>query len=261
MLDDDRSVAAKSLREAVHSRTGVDVLTSTYSDISVEDAYAIQLLNVADRLASGDRVVRGHKIGLTSQAMRDMFGVDEPDYGHLLDDMFIPDGSSVAHSRYLHPRVEPEIAFVLDRGLDGPELSAADVMRATAYVVPALEIIDTRYYSWQMKLQDTIADNASSAGVVLGATHTAPTDVDLKTVGGLLRLNGEVVETGAGGAVLGHPAAAVAWLANALSRFGVRLEAGHVVMPGSITRAVDVGVGDHVQAEFDGLGVVGVRFD
>lgn len=260
MQPDDRSAAAKTLRHAQRSRVGIGVLTATYDDVAVDDAYAIQLLNVRERLAGNGRTVRGHKIGLTSRAMQQMFGVDEPDYGHLFDDMFVSDGATVDHAAYLRPRVEPEVAFVLSGALEGPAVTVADVFRATAFVLPALEIIDTRYEAWTMQLADTIADNASSAGVVLG-TRPMPVDaVDLKTMGAVMRFNGRVVETGACGAVLGHPAVAVAWLANALARYDVRLEPDHLVLSGSITRAVDVAPGDQVVAQFDGLSSVGVRF-
>lgn len=261
MDDRDRRAAATALREARCSGAGAEILSSAYQDISVQDAYEIQLLNIAERLAEPDRVVRGYKVGLTSRAMQEMFGVDQPDYGHLLDDMFVDDGATVPHALYLQPKVEPEIAFVLKAALKGPGVSPADVLQATASVVPALEIIDTRYSHWKMTLADTIADNASSAGVVLGGRWSPLFGLDLKTTGGVLRLNGDIIETGAGGAVLGHPAAAVAWLANTLGRFGVGFEPGHVILPGSITRAIEVVPGDVVEAEFDRLGAVSVRFE
>ncbi len=187
-------------------------------------------------------------------------GVDEPDYGHLLDDMFFFEGDAVPAGRFLYPRVEVEVGFVLGAPLSGPACSVADVLAATAFVCPAIEIIDSRIRDWKIKIADTIADNASSAGVVLGGRRTALAGVDLRTIGAVLRRNGEVVQTGAAGAVLGNPATAVAWLANKVHRFGVSLEAGHVILPGSCTRAVDVRPGDVVRAEFDVLGPVSVRF-
>jgi 2-keto-4-pentenoate hydratase len=192
--------------------------------------------------------------------MQEMFGVHEPDYGHLVDDMFVADGQTVPHATYMQPRVEPEIAFVLDAPIKGPGVTVADVLRATAFVLPAIEIIDTRFSTWKIQLADTIADNASSAGVVLGSRPTAPGAVDLKTVGGVLRRNGEILETGAGGAVLGHPAIAVAWLANTLAGFAIELEPGHVIVPGSFTRAIDVFPGDQINVDIERLGSVSVGF-
>jgi 2-keto-4-pentenoate hydratase len=192
--------------------------------------------------------------------MQQMMGVDEPDYGHLLDDMFVLEGSAIPAADFCDPRVEVEVAFVLGKGLTGPGVSAADVLRATDFVLPAIEVIDSRIRDWKIGLADTIADNASSARVVLGGHPTSLNDVDPRTIGAVLRKNGEVVETGAAGAVLGNPVTAVAWLANKVHSFGVTLEPGHVIMPGSCTRAVDVNAGDVIRADFDYLGYVSVVF-
>jgi 2-keto-4-pentenoate hydratase len=227
--------------------------------MDVDDAYEIQLLNVRDRLAAGE-VVRGHKIGLTSRPMQQMFGVDEPDYGHLLDRMFVFEGETLPMAELCSPRVEPEVAFVLGAPLPAPACTVADVLRATDHVLPALEIVDSRIADWKIKLPDTIADNASSGRVVLGGNATRPEEVDLRLLGVVLRRNGEIVETGAFAAVLGNPATAVAWLANKVHAFGVTLDAGHVVLTGSCTAAVRVGAGDVVRADFDGLGHVVVGF-
>jgi 2-keto-4-pentenoate hydratase len=225
----------------------------------VVDAYEIQLINARERLAGG-AVVRGHKVGLTSQAMQQMLGVGEPDYGHLFGDMFVPDGSALPAADFCYPRAEIEVAFVLDDTLKGPGVTVADVLRATAFVLPAIEIIDSRVRDWQITLPDTIADNASSARVVLGGSATRPDRVDLRSLGCILRRNGEIAETGASGAVLGNPATAVAWLADTLGQFGSTLNAGHVVMPGACTRAVEVCAGDTIRGEFDRLGSVSVEF-
>ncbi|MCU1375056.1 MAG: 2-oxopent-4-enoate hydratase [Actinomycetia bacterium] len=253
-----RRSAADALASAERDRVPVARLTETLPGIEVADAYEIQRLQIADKLAVG-RVVRGHKAGLTSPAMQQMMGVDEPDYGHLLDDMFVLEGGSVAVADLCQPRVEFEVAFVLGEAL--PEAcTAEDVVRATELVFPAIEIIDSRFDGWNITLCDTIADNASSARVVLGPRGVAPAELDLRLIDVVVTKNGEHLDSGSSGAVLGNPAAAVAWLANKLHGFGERLEAGHIVMPGSCTRAHDVAPGDSIVAEFSKLGAVGVRF-
>ena len=259
LTDTERRAAADALAEA--ERTGIPIgpLTTQWAEIDVVDAYEIQLANIADRLKAG-ALVRGHKVGLSARAMQAMMGVDEPDYGHLLDDMFFFEGDAVPAGRYLYPRVEVEVGFVLGAPLSGPACGVADVLAATAFVCPAIEIIDSRIRDWKIRIADTIADNASSAGVVLGGRRTPLAGVDLRTIGAVLRRNGEIVQTGAAGAVLGNPATAVAWLANTVHRFGVSLDAGHVILPGSCTRAVDVRPGDVVRADFDVLGPVSIRF-
>ena len=259
LTDTERRAGADALAEAERTRIPIDPLSNRWAAIDVVDAYEIQLANIADRLKAG-AIVRGHKVGLSSRAMQSMMGVDEPDYGHLLDDMFFFEGDAVPAGRYLYPRVEVEVGFVLGASLSGPACTVADVLAATEFVCPAIEIIDSRIRDWKIAIADTIADNASSAGVVLGGRRTPLAGVDLRTIGAVLRRNGEIVQTGAAGAVLGNPATAVAWLANTVHRFGVSLEAGHVVLPGSCTRAVDVRPGDVVRADFDLLGPVSVRF-
>ena len=257
--DATRQAIADALHGAERDRRPITPVTETWPGLDISDAYAIQRTNVDRRVAAG-AVVRGHKVGLTARAMQEMLGVSEPDYGHLLDDMFVADGSATTADRYCAPRIEPEVAFVLDAPLPAPGCTVADVLRATAFVVPALEIIDSRVADWRITLADTIADNASSAGVVVGARTTPIDGLDLATLGVVLRRNGEIVETGAAGAVLGNPVLAVAWLANTLHRLGVRLAAGHVVLPGSCTRALDVRAGEVVRADFDVLGGVSVGF-
>jgi 2-keto-4-pentenoate hydratase len=259
LSDAQRQEAADRLWAAERDRMAIDPLTATYPDIEVEDAYRIQLHNI-DRRTRAHAVVRGHKVGLTAKAMQQMLGVTEPDYGHLLDDMFVFEGAQIDCSRYLAPRVEVEVAFVLGDALPSRGCTVADVLRSTAFVCPALEIIDTRIKDWKIKLCDTIADNASSAGIVLGGKVTPVDQVDLRTIGAVLRRNGEVIDTGASGAVLGNPATAVAWLANEVGRYGVKLEAGHTIIPGSCTKAHDVGPGTVIRADFDVLGQVGVVF-
>ena len=251
--------AADALFRAQEERTPIAPLTDTYDDVDVTAAYEIQLANIRRRVAAGD-TIQGHKVGLSAKAMQQMLGVDEPDYGHLLESMFLWESDAVDVARFLQPRVEIEVAFVLGRPLEGPGVSVADAIRATDFVLPSLEIVDSRVADWKIKLPDTIADNASSGAVVLGGSPTRLTDLDVRLIGATLRSNGELRETGASGAVLGNPAVAVAWLANKVAAFGVTLEAGHVIMPGSCTRMIPVKPGDVVAAEFDRLGAVSIAF-
>jgi 2-keto-4-pentenoate hydratase len=259
MTPEDRQTAANALIEAEETRVATGPLIDRFPSIEVEDAYEIQLLQIRKKLAAG-RLVRGHKVGLSSQAMQRMMGVEEPDYGHLLDDMFVFENTCIDVSALLQPRAEFELAFILREPLPAPGCTVADVLRNTAYVAPSIEIIDSRIKDWNISLCDTIADNASSARVVLGG-HAKPIDgLDLRLIAAIATKNGEIVETGATGAVLGNPAIAVAWLANKVQQFGVKLEAGHVVLPGSCTKAIDVASGDVITAEFSGLGTVTVSF-
>lgn len=251
-------LAAELLR-AWETRVPVDPLTERFPTLSVAQAYEIQLAMVRRRLAGGRRVV-GKKIGLTSKAMQDLLGVREPDYGHLLDDMVVPNGQAIPVSHLLQPRCEGEIAFLLKRDLTGPGVTVAEVLLATDAVMPALEIVDSRVRDWRIKIQDTVADNASSALLVLGEKLMPVQGLDLRLVGMVLEKNGQVMSTGAGAAVLGHPAAAVAWLANKLGEFGVVLKAGEIVLSGALTAALPIAAGDAFRAEFDRLGSVSVRF-
>jgi 2-keto-4-pentenoate hydratase len=255
-----RELVAAALADAERDRLPISPLTETHPGIDVVDAYEVQLLNIRRRVGAGG-IVRGHKVGLSSLAMQRMMGVDEPDYGHLLGDMFIYEASSVPVDRFCQPRVEVEVGMVLGADLRGPACTVADVVRAVEYVVPAIELIDSRIAGWRIGLADTIADNASSAAVILGASPKRLADLaDIRLLGALLWRNGEIVETGAAGAVLGNPLTAVAWLANKVHGFGVTLEAGQVVLPGSCTRAIDVSPGDVIRAEMADLGCVTVSF-
>jgi 2-keto-4-pentenoate hydratase len=254
-----RDEVAELLRVAEETRQAVPPVVQTHPDIDVVDAYEIQLRNIRRRLAAG-RTVLGHKVGLSSLAMQQMMGVDEPDYGHLLDDMLLHEDLPIEAGRYLIPRVEVEVGFVLGADLPGEGCTVDDVMRSTEYVVPAIELIDSRIAEWKIGLFDTIADNASSAGLLLGKERRKPDELDLTTIDATLSRNGEQVATGRSDAVLGNPAIAVAWLAQKVASFGVRLEAGHVVLPGSCTRAYDVKAGDSVVATFEGLGTVSASF-
>lgn len=260
MEEAERVAIAGSLAEAEETGNAIAPITSTFADLTPADAYEIQLINIRHRLEQGARIV-GHKVGLTSWAMQRLMGVTEPDYGHLLDDMMRASGDTIRTADLCQPRVEVEIAFVLRQPLRGPNCTEDEVIRATDHVVGAIEIIDSRIADWKIGLPDTIADNASSALVVLGEHPLPLGDIDIRLNGVLLRKNGQIVETGAAGAVLGNPVTAVAWLANTLHTFGTILERGHVVMPGSCTAAVAVGPGDFIEAEFDRLGTVSTTFE
>ncbi|MGY2012474.1 2-keto-4-pentenoate hydratase [Nocardia gipuzkoensis] len=260
MLSDAvRTELADELERAERERVAIDPLITRHPDIDVVDAYEIQLINIRRRLADGARVV-GHKVGLSSKAMQQMMGVDEPDYGHLLAEMEVYEDVPVEADRYLFPRVEVEVGFVLGADLLGSECTEADVLDATVAFAPAIELIDSRIKDWHIGLADTISDNASSAGFVLGAQRVAPKDIDVKAIDAVLTRNGEVVAEGRSDAVLGDPVIAVAWLARKVASFGVRLKAGDIVLPGSCTRAIDARPGDAFHAEFAGLGSVRLQF-
>lgn len=255
-----REELAAELADAERSRVPMSPLTSNHPDIDVVDAYEIQLINIRQRVAEGARVV-GHKVGLSSEAMQKMMGVDEPDYGHLLADMEVFEDQPVPAGRFLYPRVEVEVGFILADDLPGEGCTEDDVLAATAAFAPSIELIDTRIKDWKIALCDTIADNASSAGFVLGKERVSPKDVDIKGIDAVLTRNGEVVAEGRSDAVLGNPVTAVAWLARKVDSFGVRLRAGDIVLPGSCTRAIDARPGDEFVADFTGLGSVRLSFE
>ncbi len=246
------------LLQAERDRKPIQQLSSLWPDITFADAYAIQSLVQGRKIREGRKLI-GHKVGLTSKAMQRSSQIDEPDYGHLLDDMVLSDGAKVPHASFCVPRVEIELAFVLGTALRGPGVRLTDVLRATEYVVPALEIVDARVQN-PRKIFDTIADNGAAAGIVMGGRPVGPMDVDLRWVGGIMYVNGEIEETGLAAGVLGHPAMGVAWLANKLGEHGVTLEAGHVVLAGSFTRVVWAKKGDTVHGDFGPLGGVAVQF-
>jgi len=250
---------ARQLYQAEKDKRVLRPFTERYPKIAPEESYRIQLALIEMKKADGAKVV-GKKIGLTSKAMQKMLNVDQPDYGHILDNMVLQDAAVFPLGQLIQLKIEPEIAFILDHELKGPGVTPTAVLAATRFVVPALEIIDSRIEAWKIKLCDTIADNASSARVVLGNSPKRIDEFDLKLVGMVLEKNGDIVQTGAGGAVLGHPAVAVAWLANAVGQFGVSLGAGEIVMPGALCAATDVSPGDLLQASFAGLGSVSGRF-
>lgn len=254
-----RAEAADLLMTAYRTKQPVEPLSDKYAQLTLDDSYEIQLMQIAQRVTAGAQI-KGHKVGLTSPAMQRQMNVDQPDFGHLLDDMFHLEHLPIPTGEYLQPRIEPEVAFVLRRSLHGPGVTVAEAAAAVDFVLPALEIIDSRIRDWQIGILDTIADNASSGGVVLGSTPTRLGDVDLRLSGCTLRRNGDLVGTGAGGAVMGSPLTSLVWLVNTLGARGVALEPGHVVLPGSITASVPVAPGDSFTAVFAGLGSVTARF-
>ena len=255
-----RAELAADLAEAERTRVPMSPLIVAHPDIDVVDAYEIQLINIRQRIAEG-AVVVGHKVGLSSEAMQKMMGVDEPDYGHLLADMEVFEDVPVPAAKYLFPRVEVEVGFLLAEDLPGAGCTEDDVLAATAAYAPSIELIDTRIKDWKIALCDTIADNASSAGYVLGPARVSPKDIDITAIEAVLTRNGEVVAEGRSDAVLGNPVTAVAWLARKVDSFGVRLRAGDIVLPGSCTRAIDARPGDEFVADFAGLGSVRLSFE
>jgi 2-oxo-hept-3-ene-1,7-dioate hydratase len=254
----DRQKAADILMAAQKDRKQATQISTTWPGITIEDAYAISTEVANRRIKAGAKLI-GHKVGLTSKAMQRSSMIDEPDYGHLLDDMMVADGAKVAHADYCRPRVEIELAFVLGRALKGPGVGLTDVLRATEYVVPAIEIVDARLQD-QRKIFDTVADNGAAAGIAVGGRPVGPMDVDLRWVGGIMYRNSEIEETGVAAGVLGHPALGVAWLANKLGQHGVALEPGHLVLAGSFTRVVHAQKGDTLHADFGALGGIAVQF-
>jgi 2-oxo-hept-3-ene-1,7-dioate hydratase len=249
---------AAELDRSEKSRTQVEHFSKRFPGMTVEDGYAISRAWVKTKIAEG-RVARGHKIGLTSRAMQISSQIDEPDYGTLLDDMFFEPGD-IPTQRFIAPRVEVELAFVLKNKLQGDRISVEDVLAATDYVTPAIEIIDARIEQFDRhtkvmrKVQDTISDNAANAGIVLGGKKVNPREVDLPWCGAILRQNGAVEETGLAAGVQGHPAIGVAWLAMKLAPWGEHLEAGEVVLAGSFTRPVAAKKGDRFDADYGPLG-------
>lgn len=255
---------AAELHKSETSRVQVEHFSKRFPEMTIEDGYAISREWVKTKIAEG-RVARGHKIGLTSRAMQQSSQIDEPDYGTLLDDMFFEQGD-IPFKRFIAPRVEVELAFVLGKKLQGPNVTIFDVLAATDYVVPAIEIIDARIEQFDRhtkaprKVFDTIADNAANAGIVMGGRPVKPDAVDLRWVSALLYKNGVIEESGVAAAVLNHPATGVAWLANKLAPWEECLEAGEVVLGGSFTRPTTALPGDTFHADYGPLGSIAFRF-
>jgi 2-oxo-hept-3-ene-1,7-dioate hydratase len=259
------AAAAGKLHAAEQTRRQVRQFSLDHPGMTIADAYAIQSAWVAMKIAEG-RAMKGHKIGLTSRAMQQSSQIDEPDHGVLLDDMFFREGSDIPFERFIVPRLEVELAFVLGRRVCGPDCTIFDVLDATDYVVPAIEIIDARIEQVDAatnatrKVVDTISDNAANAGIVLGGRPVKPLDVDLRWVCALCYRNGVIEESGVAAAVLNHPGNGVAWLANKLSAHDVALEPGQVVLSGSFTRPVAVRPGDTFHIDYGPLGAIACRF-
>ena len=256
---------AERLDRAEKTREQLRHFSREFPQMTIEDGYAIQRAWVALKLTQG-RVIKGRKIGLTSRAMQMSSQIDEPDYGALLDDMFFADGGDIPFDRFIMPRVEVELAFILGKPLKGPGVTLFDVLAATDYVTPAVEIIDARIEQFDRdtkvarKVFDTISDNAANAGIVLGGRPVRPHDVDLRWVAALLYKNGVIEESGVAAAVLNHPANGVAWLANKLAPWGESLQAGQVVLGGSFTRPATAVRGDTFHVDYGALGAIAFRF-
>jgi 2-keto-4-pentenoate hydratase len=251
--------AADFLLEAEKTKKVIHPLTAIYPDITVDDAYYIQLEQIRRKVENGALIV-GKKIGATSKAIQNMFGVNQPDYGHLLDDMMFVEGETISLDQYIQPKVEFEIAFILKKDLKGPNVSILDVIEATDYIAPAIEVIDSRIEDWKIKFEDTVADNGSSAGAVIGGKPAKLEGIDLTNIGMVAYKNGEMIDSAAGAAVLGNPLRAVAWLANSLGKYDVSLKAGEVVLSGALTSAVEISDGDTFTAEFAHIGSVTASF-
>lgn len=265
LTSDEIAGAAARLHQAEKTRTQIRQLSQDHPGITIQDAYAIQKAWIDIKLAEG-RVVRGHKIGLTSKAMQSALNIDEPDSGVLLDDMFFADGGLVPTDRFIATRVEAELAFVMSKRLAGPDCTLFDVLNATDFVVPALEILDTRIERVDpatkatRKIFDTVSDNAANAGIVLGGRPLRPLDADLRWIGALCFRNGQLEETGLAAGVLNHPANGIAWLANKIAPLGLTLEPGQVVLAGSFIRPIETRKGDTIQADYGAYGSVSCYF-
>lgn len=246
---------------ALQERRTVTPLTSRYADISLEEAYAISLQFLSRREALGEKVV-GKKIGVTSKAVQDMLNVHQPDFGFLTNRMQVNNGASVSmrEHRLIQPRAEGEIAFILSEDLKGPGISAEDVMDASASVAPCFEIVDSRITDWKIRIEDTVADNASCGVFVLGDARIDPRTVDLAAVELTMLKNGLAAGSGLGCAVQGHPCAAVAWLANTLGKLGIPFQRGEIILSGALAPLVPVTAGDHIEMQISALGNASLRF-
>lgn len=257
--------AARDLCAAEANRQPMRALTLTYPDLNLDQAYAIQEQVVAQKIAAGDRRV-GYKIGYTSRAMQKALNINEPDFGVLLDSMVFADGGEIEAAQFCDPRIEAELAFVLKDELAGEHVTIFDVLNATDYVVPALEIIAARSHrkdpetGYTRKVEDTVADNAGNAGIVIGGRPIKPTERDLRWCGGILYLNGVIEETGLAAAVLNHPANGICWVAKRFAPHGVSLEPGQIILSGSFTAPIAVQQGDTIHADYGPLGGISCRF-
>ena len=248
-----------TLYEALVARQPIAPLTASHPDMSIEDAYHVQQRMIARRLENGERVV-GKKIGVTSKAVMNMLGVHQPDFGYLLDGMVYNEGESIEMDDLIQPKAEGEIAFLLKKDLQGPGVTAADVIAATEGVMACFEIVDSRIQDWKIKIQDTVSDNASCGVFVLGDQLVDIANLDLAVCGMVMEKNGEIVVTGAGAATMGHPVNAIVWLANMLGSLGITLKAGDIVLAGAMGAMVPVVKGDNLRININGIGGCSVRF-
>ncbi len=258
LTDDERRRAADAILRAERERKPIPQLSRTFPQMEIEDAYRVQDFWAEARIAKGARLV-GHKIGLTSRAMQMASKMTEPDYGRILDDALFSDGAQIRADLFIKPRLEVELAFIMGEDLAGPGARIYDVLRATEFVQPALEVIDYRT-EVPRAIVDTIADNAAFAAIVGGGRTIRPMDVDIRWVGATLSKNGIIEESGVSAAIMGHPASGIAWLVNKLHGVGAKLERGQIVLAGSFTRPVDIAKGDVIQADYGPLGAIGVSF-
>ena len=247
------------LFDALTNRSPITPLTAAHPDMTIEDAYHVQQRMIARRLEQGDRVI-GKKIGVTSTAVMNMLGVHQPDFGYLLDSMVYNEGESVEMASLIQPKAEGEIAFLLKKDLQGPGVTAADVLAATEGVMACFEIVDSRIQDWKIRIQDTVADNASCGVFVLGDQLVDIANLDLALAGMVLEKNGEIVVTGAGAATMAHPVNAMVWLANMLGTLGIALKAGDIVLSGAMGAMVPVVKGDNLRVTIGGIGGCSVRF-
>ena len=258
LSEQERLDAITMLKEAHRSKIQAERLSAKFPNIEIEDSYAISSALAEEKQKAGIEIV-GHKIGLTSKAMQASSKIDEPDYGYVFSDGVFQDGVKLKYEDFCVPRVEPELTFILKEPLKGPNVGLVDVLRATEYVVPSIEVIDARVQE-PRQIFDTVADNGAGAALILGGRPVRPEDIDLRWVGAIFYRNSEIEETGIAAGVLGHPAMAVAWLANKLAPFDITLEPGHMMLSGSFTRPVWAEKGDTLHADFGPLGSVAVQF-
>jgi len=266
LTEDQIKFQAQRHHDAERNRKQIEAITLTHPDMDISDSYKIQAAWMDIKKSEG-RTVAGYKIGLTSRAMQKSMNITEPDYGTLLDDMVFEEGTEIESSAFLDPKIEVELAFILKKPLFGENVSVIDVLNATDYVVPALELIAARSFridpntGYKRTVKDTISDNAANAGVILGGLPVRPDSIDLRWVGAMMSRNGVIEESGVSGAVLNHPAKGIAWLAKKYAKHGIALEPGQIILAGSFTRPVEVRAGDTFNVDYGKLGSVSCFFE
>lgn len=255
MNEEDISKLSKEILKAEKEKTPTNPLSERY-DLSIKDAYEIQL-SLVERKKEEDKEIVGKKIGLTSKDIQETFRVHQPDYGHIFNNLVLEEDTPINTNELIQPKIETEIGFILGEDLEGPGITVGEVLKCTEGLIPTFEVIDSRFKSWNIEIQDTIADNASIGRVIIGSPLIEAQNIDLRTVGSIVRKNGDIVRTAAGGAVLGNPAQSVAWLANKLSEYNVELKSNEIILSGSLISPIEIGKGDILQASFgDGLGSI-----